>query len=201
MAIDLPPQMHERFVCSIASAAKYEVPANIVLAVAEKENGKAGQWVRNRSNGSYDVGPLQFNTRYLQELARYGISAEHVAASGCYSFELAAWRLRMHIKNDRGDLWTRVSNYHSRTPQFNQIYRADLMKRAGKWATWLEARYPTHNFNGNGQDPVSKAISGSSGNVPSISMAPRAEAPSLSLMPRAPATTYVPRKLVTAETQ
>src|SRR5437868_611207 len=96
--LDLPPQMQERVVCSISSAVKYEVPANIVLAVAEKEAGKPGQWVAN-TNGTYDVGSLQFNTEYLRGLARYGITAEHVAAAGCYPYDLAAWRLRMHIKN------------------------------------------------------------------------------------------------------
>ncbi len=50
--------------CSISAAVKYEVPANIVLAVAEKEAGKPGQWVRN-TNGTHDVGPMQFNTTYL----------------------------------------------------------------------------------------------------------------------------------------
>ncbi|UKI08277.1 hypothetical protein L3V85_36865 [Variovorax paradoxus] len=34
---DLPPQLQERVVCSISAAVKYEVPVNIVLAVAEKE--------------------------------------------------------------------------------------------------------------------------------------------------------------------
>ena len=58
---DLPPQLQERVVCSISAAVKYEVPVNIVLAVAEKEGGKPGQWVRN-SNGTHDVGPMQFNT-------------------------------------------------------------------------------------------------------------------------------------------
>ena len=33
---DMPPQIQERVVCSISAAVKYEVPANIVLAVAEK---------------------------------------------------------------------------------------------------------------------------------------------------------------------
>jgi hypothetical protein len=67
---------------------------------------------------------------YLRDLAKYGITANDVAAAGCYSFDLAAWRLRMHIRNDKGDLWTRAANYHSRTPQFNAVYRADLMRRA-----------------------------------------------------------------------
>lgn len=139
---DMPPQMQERVVCSISAAVKYEVPANIVLAVAEKEGGKPGQWVRN-SNGTHDVGPMQFNTAYLGDLTRYGITADDVAASGCYSYELAAWRLRMHIRNDKGDLWTKAANYHSRTPKYNTVYRADLIQKAAKWADWLEARLVT----------------------------------------------------------
>jgi Transglycosylase SLT domain len=140
---DLPPQIQERVVCSISAAAKYKVPANIVLAVAEKEAGKPGQWVRN-ANGTHDVGPMQFNTAYLGDLARYGITAKHVAAAGCYAFDLAAWRLRLHIKNDTGDLWTKAANYHSRTYRYNVVYRADLMKKAIKWADWLAARFETY---------------------------------------------------------
>jgi len=142
--IDLPPQLQERVVCSISAAAKYEIPANIVLAVAEKEGGKPGQWVRN-TNGTHDVGPMQFNTAYLSTLARYGITADDVAASGCYPFDLAAWRLRQHIKNDSGDLWTRAANYHSRTYIYNTTYRADLMVKAVKWADWLAARFVTYD--------------------------------------------------------
>lgn len=139
---DLPPQLQEWVVCAISAAVKYEVPANIVVAVAEKEAGKPGQWVRN-TNGTHDVGPMQFNTAYLAELSRYGITANDVAAAGCYSFDLAAWRLRMHIRKDKGDLWTKAANYHSRTPKYNATYRADLMRRAAKWATWLEAHFVT----------------------------------------------------------
>lgn len=191
MPLDLPPQMQERVVCSIAAATKYEVPANIVLAVAEKENGRPGQWVRNSSNGSYDVGPLQFNTNYLRDLGRYGITAEHVAAAGCYSFELAAWRLRMHIKNDRGDLWTRAANYHSRTPRFNQVYRADLIIRAAKWANWLTARYPTHDVSTGG---TTVAAAAPAGQVPALPAAtPRTTSYA--------ASTYVPRQLIVSANQ
>ena len=142
---DLPPQDQERVVCSITAAVKYEVPANIVLAVAEKEGGKPGQWVRN-TNGTYDVGPMQFNTAYLRHLKPYGITAEDVEQAGCYSYELAAWRLRSHILNDTGDLWTRVANYHSRTPSHNARYRMGVMRKAAKWADWLAARFPTVRF-------------------------------------------------------
>jgi hypothetical protein len=140
--VDLPPQLQERIVCSISAAVKYAVPANIVLAVAEKEAGKPGQWVRN-SNGTHDVGPMQFNTSYLRDLSRYGITADDVAAAGCYAFDLAAWRIRGHLKNDKGDIWTRAANYHSRTLRYNAVYRSDLRVKATKWADWLEARFVT----------------------------------------------------------
>lgn len=137
--MDLPPDMQERVVCSITAAIKYEIPANILLAIAEKEGGKPGQWVNNR-NGTYDVGSMQFNTSYLQDLSKYGITAEHVARVGCYAYDLAAWRVRLHIRNDKGDIWTKAANYHSRTPKYNAKYRSDLIARAVKWADWLEER-------------------------------------------------------------
>jgi len=191
----LPPQVQERVVCSISAAVKYEVPANIVLAVAEKEAGKPDQWVRN-SNGTHDIGPMQFNTSYLGDLARYGITANDVAAAGCYSFDLAAWRLRMHIRNDTGDLWTKAANYHSRTPRHNQAYRADLIRRAVKWADWLDARFVTHDMMKPGAAPSTPAV------TPAVEAQPTAAA-------AAPAGTrsrarwntagYVPRKLVNGQ--
>lgn len=143
MAADLPPAIEERVVCSIGAAAKYGVPANIILAVAQKEGARPGQWVRN-TNGTYDVGAMQFNTAYIRTLARYGIGTADVEKAGCYSYDLAAWRLRGHIKNDGGDIWTRVANYHSRTPIHNAPYRAAIMVFARQWGDWLSARYHTY---------------------------------------------------------
>jgi len=87
MPPDMPPQMHERIVCSIEASVHYDIPANILLAVAEKEAGKPGQWVRN-TNGTHDVGVMQFNTGYLKTLtAQYGITADDVAVAGCYAYD------------------------------------------------------------------------------------------------------------------
>lgn len=145
--MDLPPHLQERIHCSIQAAVQYKVPANILLAVAEKEGGKSGQWVRN-ANDTYDIGPMQFNTAYLSDLARYGITPGHVAQPGCYSYTLAAWRIRMHIRKDRGDLWTKAANYHSATPHLNVAYRADLMRRAARWGKWLDTRFATYDVTG-----------------------------------------------------
>jgi hypothetical protein len=122
-------------------------------------------------------------------LAVYGITAVDVAAAGCYPFDLAAWRLRQHIKNDSGDLWTRAANYHSRTYIYNTTYRADLMVKAVKWADWLAARFVTYD--------VTKP-----GMPASAPTAPVAAAP-VAAPAQQPAKTvawntsgYVPRKLI-----
>jgi len=188
--VDLPPQLQERIVCSISAAVKYEVPANIVLAVAEKEAGKPGQWVRN-SNGTHDVGPMQFNTSYLRDLSRYGIAADDVATAGCYAFDLAAWRIRGHLKNDKGDLWTRAANYHSRTPRYNAVYRSDLRVKAAEWADWLEARFVT-------VDVMTKA--GAVRSLPVTRLLPSLVATKMSKLVAATATDAEPRTRTTRET-
>lgn len=133
---DIPPGLSEPLTCIIAAATRYDVPKHILLAIAEKEAGIPGQWVRN-SNDTSDVGPMQFNTAYLAELAPYGITPEVVANGGCYAYVLAAWRVRRHLLYDIGDVWTRAANYHSRTPQLNAVYRSDLIARSVRWARWL----------------------------------------------------------------
>jgi hypothetical protein len=141
---DLPP-LPPAIVCSIAASASYGLPANIMLAVSEMEGGRPGLWVRN-GNGTYDVGPMQFNTAYLKTLEPYGITGQAVAASNCYPYELAAWRVQKHIREDSGDLWTRVANYHSRTPRFNAPYRMGLIRRATHWGHWLASRFKTYEM-------------------------------------------------------
>jgi hypothetical protein len=138
----LKEPIRTRVTCSIQAAKRFGLPANLVIAVAEQEGGHVGQWVQNK-NGSYDVGPMQFNTVYLRHLERFGITASDVEADGCYPYELAAWRLRRHLDRDDGDLWTRAANYHSRTPIHNARYRAAIRVRAAKWAHWLSARVPS----------------------------------------------------------
>ncbi|MFJ4157224.1 muramidase [Pseudomonas sp. NPDC089752] len=185
-----PPALTEPVVCSIMAAVKYELPVNIVLAVAGQEGGKPGQWVRN-SNGTYDVGPMQFNTSYLRELSRYGITPEDVEQGGCYSYELAAWRIRGHVRNDRGDLWTRVANYHSRTPAINARYRQQVMRRAAYWADWLDARFATQ------QVAQGTVVSGAPAEVVEVKAVVKAVAVEPVVTPAPAATSsYVPRGLV-----
>jgi hypothetical protein len=89
---------------------------------------------------------MQFNTAYLKTLTQYGITPAAVAADNCYPYQLAAWRLRKHIREDSGDLWTRIANYHSRSLQFNAPYRIGVIRRARYWVQWLSARFATYEM-------------------------------------------------------
>jgi len=70
--------------------------------------------------------------------------ASQLYVGDLYPYQLAAWRLRGHLRSDRGDLWTRAANYHSRTPRHNARYRAQLMHKAWRWNQWLGRQFTTH---------------------------------------------------------
>jgi hypothetical protein len=154
--LDLPPLQQERVVCSITAAIKYQVPANILLAIAEKEGGKPRMVIANK-NGTYDIGSMQFNSAYLLELRQYGIVPADVAVKGCYPYNLAAWRLRRHLLYDTGSLWARAANYHSRTAQYNLPYRVDLIRKGYKWAMWLDGNFPFGRLPFPSESPCPKA--------------------------------------------
>jgi hypothetical protein len=149
MQTDIPNHyQQERIECSIQAANHYHIPPLVLLAVAEQEGGKPGQKVRN-SNGTYDYGVMQINTVSLADVRRFGINENHVLAKGCYPYYLAAWRLAGHLQNDLGDIWQRAANYHSRTPTYNRIYRLNLIRRAAKIASRLEAKQAAPEFTTN----------------------------------------------------
>lgn len=132
-----PPDVQARIVCSIAAAQRFGLPPSVMLAVAQIEGGRPGQAVRN-TNGTYDLGPMQLNTAWLATLRPYGVDPRWALAGGCYPYQLAAWRIRGHLVRDGGDYWTRVANYHSRTPAQNRPYRAQVIVSAGRWDVWLQ---------------------------------------------------------------
>lgn len=60
----------------------------MLLAITDKEGGRPGMTVAN-SNGTYDIGPMQFNFAYLMELRQCG-------------FAQPMSRLKVAIRMDRG---------------------------------------------------------------------------------------------------
>ena len=128
--------------CALAASVRYDVPADALLSVYSVERGGTDTWSHD-ANGTYDVGPLQFNTAYLASLRRFGITPRAVEGKTCYPWFLAAWRIHNQLVDDHGGFWTRVARYHSATPRYVEAYRHKLLEYAPRWRAWLIAHYPT----------------------------------------------------------
>lgn len=128
--------------CALAASVRYDVPADALLSVYSVERGGADTWSHD-ANGTWDIGPLQFNTAYLGGLKRYGITPSVVEGRTCYPWFLAAWRIHNQLVEDHGGFWTRVARYHSATPRYVEAYRRKLLEYAPRWRAWLIAHYPT----------------------------------------------------------
>jgi len=128
--------------CALAASVRYDVPADALLSVYSVERGGADTWSHD-ANGTYDIGPLQFNTAYLASLMRFGITPKAVEGKTCYPWFLAAWRIHNQLVDDHGGFWTRVARYHSATPRYVEAYRRHLLEYAPRWRAWLIAHYPT----------------------------------------------------------
>lgn len=134
--------------CVVEAARRQRVPANVLLALATVEGGKNGAMIDNRprsGHNSDDIGHFQINTQHFRPsgvLGRAGIRVVDVAWRGCYNAEIAAWMLRKELEASTGqDYWTRVANYHSKTPRYNAAYRRKVIPAAIRWGDWLRNRY------------------------------------------------------------
>lgn len=134
--------------CVLEAAHRQSVPANVLLAVASIEGGKNNQYVRN-TNGSYDMGHFQINTIHWKKGGAFyqhpTIRPEIVASNGCYNAELAAWLIGRAIRqSNKQEFWAKVADYHSKTPEFNRIYRKKLIPLAKRWGDWLQVHYASN---------------------------------------------------------
>ncbi len=131
--------------CVLDVAQYYKLPANALLAIISNESGKNGHAVRN-TNGTHDLGHMQINTStYASEIAHMGISMKDVQWKGCLNIYAAAYLVRKRLKeNMHQDFWTRLANYHSKTPFYNARYKQKIIVLANQWELWLSNNYQTN---------------------------------------------------------
>jgi hypothetical protein len=84
--------------CINSAAIQYQVPAIVIISVLQVEGGRVGTASRN-SNGTYDYGPMQINSTWLNKIQPYGYTKESP------------------------QIWRGIANYHSYTPKHNIVYQ------------------------------------------------------------------------------
>lgn len=111
--------------CFVQEAQRQRLPPGILLAVLKQENGRVGQ-VRRNTNNTVDMGPMQINSVWSQEIAKkLGVSVssveEALTFNGCFNVGIGAWILRERM-DSAGEFWRGVGHYHSRTPERARSY-------------------------------------------------------------------------------
>lgn len=112
--------------CLLAASNTYQVPAAAMIGIMQVEGGHVGQAVGPNFNGTYDLGPMQVNTRWLPQLANLwhvNTKTAHawVRDNGCVNVYVAAWILKQKI-TETGSLYGGIAAYHSATPGVGYYY-------------------------------------------------------------------------------
>lgn len=112
--------------CVRQTSQDFGVAIPVLLAVLKVESGGRTGIVRSNSNGSFDVGPMQLNSKswlpYFQ--ARYGVTPQELDTSMCSSLRAGAYVLRTEAQSGpcralaqhhpKGqDVWCAVGRYHA----------------------------------------------------------------------------------------
>lgn len=124
--------------CIFLASQQYHVPPAVLIGILKVEGGAVGQEVGPNTNGTYDLGPMQINTVWLDELAQKwnvsrDVAHQWVRDDECVNIGVGAWILRRNI-NATGGLSQGLAYYHSRTPHIGKRYRQkviEAMQRAG----------------------------------------------------------------------
>ena len=109
--------------CIQQAAQRYQVAPLLILAILKTEGGRPGLAMRNKNN-TYDLGPMQVNTRWVREL---GLNPRELRDHGCYNVHVGTAILANELYQ-AGELGAGIGNYHSRTPKFHQRYRRSVQR-------------------------------------------------------------------------
>jgi hypothetical protein len=117
--------------CLLMAANTYQVPPAVMIGIMQVEGGHVGQAVGPNSNGTYDLGPMQVNSRWMPELARLWHVSDTTARiwvrdDGCVNVHVAAWILKQKMV-ETGSLYGGISHYHSATPGMGARYAAKVI--------------------------------------------------------------------------
>lgn len=109
--------------CINQAAVAYHVPASVIVSVIQAENGRNGDAIKNK-NGTYDLGLMQINTKWLATLKSKGITREDIQYDPCTNVQVGTWILAQGVARSSG--WQGVGNFHSTTPKYNKMYREKI---------------------------------------------------------------------------
>jgi hypothetical protein len=120
--------------CVLAAARVYRLPPAMLVILLNVEGGSLGR-VRQNTNDTVDIGPMQVNQIWIPLVAAHW----HAAAAAtfralrdnfCANVEAGAWILRHGLDEAGGDFWQGVGFYHSHDPDEKARYLRAVLRQA-----------------------------------------------------------------------
>ena len=83
--------------CFINAAKKYNIPFELLIAIASVESNYKPNAINYNSNGTYDIGIMQINSIWFNKLeSEYNINQKQIK-SPCQNIMIGAWILSKNI--------------------------------------------------------------------------------------------------------
>ncbi|AXA93477.1 lytic transglycosylase domain-containing protein [Massilia sp. YMA4] len=113
--------------CWEEAASYYGVSAHLLYAIAKTESGLNPKAInRSNKNGTYDIGLMQINSRWLPMLRKHGIEEKQLY-DPCTSIQVAAWILADNMRR-MGSTWEAVGAYNARDAALRVKYAWKVYK-------------------------------------------------------------------------
>ncbi len=108
--------------CWADAAARYNVPIDLLYAIARVETGNRAHLVSGKNrNGSYDIGLMQINSMHLPRLAKQGVRERDLIANPCLNLHVGASILADAIAR-HGYSWVAIGAYNAGSTEKRKIY-------------------------------------------------------------------------------
>ena len=111
--------------CINTAAVQYHIPATLIVTVLQIEGGKVGTASKN-TNGTFDFGPMQINSIWLNKLRAYGFTQDDLQYNPCINVWVGSWILSQRIASSP-EFWKGVASYHSYSLPENTIYKTKIL--------------------------------------------------------------------------
>jgi soluble lytic murein transglycosylase-like protein len=116
--------------CFEEAASRYQVPSVLLKAISRVESAGNPSAINRNKDGSFDIGHMQINSRWLPKLSHFGISRDQLW-DPCTNTLVGAWILAQNVQRI-GYSWNAVGAYNAASPEKRDRYArkiSEAMKR------------------------------------------------------------------------
>ncbi|TND05424.1 MAG: Lytic transglycosylase catalytic [Rhodocyclaceae bacterium] len=109
---------------------RYQMPSALLKAISRVESGGNPNALNRNRDGSFDVGHMQINSRWLPKLSHFGISRERLWEP-CTNTFVGAWILAQNVHRI-GYSWSAIGAYNATSTEKRDRYArkvSEAMKR------------------------------------------------------------------------